>query len=263
MIKILVIDDDKTICKHMVKYLSEQLGHKAFCVTNPLEALPFIEKEAPHVVLLDVFMKEMNGLDLLKQIKEKYGNTVKVIMITVAGDTDENTARQYGADDFIRKPFDREYLRDVVMVKLQEVLGFKRKGELPKKDIPSILIVDDEKETVDHIEFFLKRVIECQVDTANSGEKAFDLIQKKDYDLVFLDIRMPGLSGIDVIKKVKAIKTLPDTLVITGYVDPEIGEQVKLEGAMGYIPKPIYLENFRRQIKDILAKKNKYFEKGS
>jgi len=263
MVKILVIDDDKTICKHLVKYISEQLGHKAFSVSNPLEALPFIEKEAPHVILLDVFMKEMNGLDLLKQIKEKYGNTVKVIMITVAGDTDENTARKNGADDFIRKPFDREYLRDVVMVKLQEVLGFKRKEELPKKGIPSILVVDDEKETVEEIEFFLKRVIECTIDTANDGKKAFDLIQKNDYDLVFLDIKMPGFSGFDVMKNVKAIKPLPDILVITGYVDGDVGEQVKKEGAIGYIPKPIYLENFKKQIKNILSRKKKYFEKGS
>jgi DNA-binding response OmpR family regulator len=263
MIKILVIDDDKAICKHLVKFLSEQLGHKATCLTNPLEAVAVIEKEAPHIVLLDVFMKEMNGLDLLRQIKQKYGNTVKVIMITVAGDTDELKAREFGADDFIRKPFDREYLRGVVMVKLQEVLGFKRKEELPKKDIPLVLIVDDETETVEEIEFFLKRVIECTIDTASDGKKASELMQKNDYDLVFLDIKMPGFSGFDVMKNVKAIKPLPDILVITGYVDGDVGEQVKKEGAIGYIPKPIYLENFKKQIKNILSKKKKYFEKGS
>ena len=82
-------------------------------------------------------------------------------------------------------------------------------------------------------------------------------------DLVFLDIKMPGLSGIDVIKKIKAIKPLPDTLIITGYMDADVLEQVKKDGALGCVTKPIYLEHFKRLTKDILAKKNKYFEKGS
>jgi len=263
MIKILVVDDDKAICKHLLKYLGEQLGHQVFGVTNPLEALAVIEKEAPHLVLLDVFMKELNGLELLRQIKTKYGNTIKVIMITVAGDTDELKARELGADDFIRKPFEREYLRDVAMEKIQEALGYRRKNKPAEKDIPVILVVDDEEETVNEIKFFLNRVIECKVDTAENGNKAFALIEKKNYDLMFLDIKMPGLSGIDLMRKVKKVKPLPDTFVITGYADGDVVQQVQEEGAISYLPKPIYLESFKNMVKDILTKKNKYFEKGS
>jgi|GEM_PF-14427 len=263
MIKILVIDDDKLICKHLLKYLGEQLGHQVFGVTNPLEAMDIIEKEAPHLVLLDVFMKELNGLDLLRQIKDKYGNMVKVIMITVAGDTDENTARALGADDFIRKPFDRDYLRDVAMEKIQEALGYRKKNKPDEKAIPLILVVDDEQETIDEIKYFLNRVIDCKVDTALNGNEAYVLLEKKNYDLMFLDIKMPGMNGLDLMRKVKQIKSLPDTFIVSGYTDGELHEQVKAEGVLGYIPKPIYLENFKRLLKDTLSRKNKYFEKGS
>lgn len=263
MIKILVVDDDKTTAKHLAKYFSDKLGHVSFSVSNPEEVLPLIEREAPHVILLDVFMPQMNGLELLKQIKEKYGNTVKVIMITVAGEDDENEAVKRGADDFVRKPFDRDYLRDVVMEKIEEVLGYRRKGQLKEKEIPSVLIVDDEAEVVEDIKYFLKRIIECRIDTAEDGNKAFSLIEKKDYDLIFLDMKMPKMSGLDLMRKIKTIKPLPDILVVTAYADGGLAEQVKEEGAIEYIPKPIFLQIFKKKVKEVLKKKGKYIEKGS
>jgi DNA-binding NtrC family response regulator len=261
MIKILIVDDDQLICKHLKKFFGEVLGHTVFTVSNPKEAMPVIEKEAPHVVLLDVLMEEMSGLDLLKEIKEKYGNTVKVIMITITGGKDATEAKLLGADEFIRKPFERDYLRDVVMDKIQEVLNYDRK-DLPKDKIPNILVVDDEKEVLEEVRFFLKRVIECDVDIAKSGEDAFGLIKKNNYDLIFLDIKMPGMSGLDLIKRVKPVKPLPDIVIITGYADGDIATRCQEAGAIGYIPKPIYLDNFKKTVKEILTKKGKYFEKG-
>lgn len=263
MIKILIVDDDKVIAKHLAKFFGDKLGHKSFVVNNPLEAMPLIEKEAPHVVLLDVFMDQMSGMEVLKQIKEKYGNTVKVIMITVAGEDSQTQAKNLGADDFIRKPFDEVYLRDVVMEKIQEVLGYRKKDSIPADKIPNILIVDDEKETLHEISYFLTRVIECKVDTAESGYKAQPLIEGADYDLVFLDIKMPGMSGLELMKKIKIVKTLPDIIMVTGYADGDVAETAKAAGALDYIPKPIYLENFKRKLKEVLEKKGKYFEKGS
>jgi YesN/AraC family two-component response regulator len=181
----------------------------------------------------------------------------------VAGEKEEREAALFGSDGFIHKPFDQDYLRDVVMEKIQEVLGYRRKQKVLDKNVPSILIVDDETETVNELKYFINRIIEAKVDTAHNGTDGFNLIKDNDYDLVFLDIKMPGMNGLDVMRKIKAIKPLPDTLVITGYSDGDIAEESKEAGALGYIPKPIFLENFKRLIKDILSKKNKYIEKGS
>lgn len=263
MIKILIVDDDKKTCKYLCQYFGKKLGHSAFSVSDPQEAFPLIEKEAPHVVLLDVFMPQVNGLEVLRQIKEKYGNTVKVIMVTVAGEDSEKQAKALGADDFIHKPFDRDYLRDVVMEKIQEVLGYRRKEPICKEDIPSILIVDDEIETVKTLSYLLPRVIECKIDTAADGKKAFSLLTDNNYDLVFLDIKMPGMSGLELMAKIKEVKSLPDIIVVSAYCDGAVAEKVKEEGAVDYITKPIYLENFKLKVKEILQKKGKYLEKGS
>ncbi len=88
-------------------------------------------------------------------------------------------------------------------------------------------------------------------------------MEKKDYDLIFLDMKMPGMSGLDLMKKIKKIKPLPDILVITAYSDGDLAQQVKDEGALEYIPKPIFLQAFKNKIKEVLKKKGKYVEQGS
>lgn len=262
MIKILIVDDNKKFCEKVAEFF-EKLGHKAFAVSNPLEVIQMVEKEAPHVVLLDIFMPEMSGLEVLKQIKEKYGNTVKTVVVTVADDEEnKNKANDLGADAFVHKPFDNVYLREVVMKKIEEALGYRGKDSLPYEKIPNILIADDEVQTVEDINYFLNRVIECRVDTADNGDKAYALMKKNDYDLVFLDLKMPGLSGMEVMKEIKKDKPLPDVMVVTGYDSSDVARKVVAEGAIEYIPKPLYLENFKTKVKTILKKKGKYFEKG-
>lgn len=262
MIKILIVDDNQRFCEKVAEFF-EKLGHKAFIVSNPLKVIEVVEKEAPHVMLLDIFMPELNGLEVLKQVKEKYGNTVKVVVVTVADDEDnKNKAASLGADAFVHKPFDNVYLREVVMKKIEEALGYRGKDKLPADKIPSILIADDETQTIDELKYFLNRVIECKIDTAADGDKAYAAMKKNDYDLVFLDLKMPGMSGIEVMKTIKKEKTLPDIMVVTGYDSLEVARKVIEVGAIEYIPKPIYLENFKTKVKAFLIKKGKYFEKG-
>lgn len=263
MIKILIVDDDKRFCEKVAEYF-EELGHLAFTVTKPSDVVGVIEKEAPHVVLLDLFMpSKENGMGVLKEIKEKYGNTVKVVVVSVADDVETRAkAKTLGADEYVNKPFNNVYLRDVVMKRIEEALGYRGKAVIPQDQIPRILIADDEIEVVEDIKFFLNRVIECKVDTTKDGNETLTLINKNNYDLVFLDIKMPGLSGLDVMREARKTKELPDIIVVTAWDSTEVARKVLKEGALEYIPKPFSLENFKLKVKSVLEKKNKYFEKG-
>jgi len=261
MIKILIVDDDAQTSERLADFVS-QYGHKAMVVNNPLKALSLIETEAPHIVLLDVYMPQASGLDILKQIKEKYGNTVKVIMITVADNEAGQQAQKLGADDFIRKPWSRTYLRETVMKKIEEVQGWRGKGSLDA-DIPRILAVDDEKEVIELLESFLNRIVKCELETATTGMAALELMLKNDYDLVLLDLRMPDLTGEAIIERVKKEKALPDILVVTGYTSIKTAGKLIQMGAVDCIPKPITLEAFKINVKKVLEKKGKYLEKGS
>ena len=125
-------------------------------------------------------------------------------------------------------------------------------------EIPKVLVVDDELEVLQNLKSIVSHMIECQIDDANNGNDAILKMQENDYDLVILDIKMPEASGIDAMRKIKETKSLPDILVITAYDSASIAEEVVSEGAVDYIPKPIYPDNLKLKIKQILEPKNMY-----
>lgn len=119
-----------------------------------------------------------------------------------------------------------------------------------------ILIVDDEKEIRDFLESFLKRRFSCEVKTADQGNKALELIQKEQFSLVLLDIKMPGLSGIDVLKRIKNLSPQTKVIMITGYDSSQVIQEVFKEGAEDYILKPLAINVVYQKVKDVLAKEN-------
>jgi len=121
-----------------------------------------------------------------------------------------------------------------------------------------ILIVDDEKDVLEHFSHHLNRLLDCQIDLAVTGEEALKKIKANKFDLIFLDIKMPGLSGIDVLRRLKTDNILPDVIVMTGYDSRQVAKEVLEVGAIGYLIKPIPAETLYEKAKEILTKKNKY-----
>jgi CheY-like chemotaxis protein len=68
----------------------------------------------------------------------------------------------------------------------------------------NLLIVDDEPDMLNLLKRSLEPELGCRVDTASSGEAALSMIRTSDYDLVLADIKMPGISGLEVLEQVKA-----------------------------------------------------------
>lgn len=122
MEKILVVDDEIEVCNALKEFLSIK-GYTAFTAQNGQAALALVQTENPHVVLLDVIMPGMSGIETLEEIK-RVAPATGVVMITAV--TDEalgNQALRLGADDFITKPVDLDYLETVLMVKIVDILG--------------------------------------------------------------------------------------------------------------------------------------------
>ena len=128
MAKILVVDDEKEICL-MQKVFFERRGHKVVIVTNPLEAMKTVESEKPQIVLLDVVMDGMSGLEVLKKIKE-FNHKIKVIMVSVVDDAiKKEEALKLGADAYVGKPFNTFDLESVVMEQMEEFFGFRKEAD--------------------------------------------------------------------------------------------------------------------------------------
>ena len=116
-----------------------------------------------------------------------------------------------------------------------------------------ILIVDDEPIVRDSIRDWLEDA-GYQVATAESGEEALEMIEKQDFSVMVLDIRLPGKTGITVLKEVKALKPEIKSIVITAYHTAELSDEAKKLGAVDYLIKPIAPDDLERLIYETLLK---------
>jgi len=124
----------------------------------------------------------------------------------------------------------------------------------------TVLIVDDSKIMRNIIKTLLsEQNIECEILEAGDGNEAFDLLMEQPVDLVFLDWNMPNLSGIDFLKKVRAIDKFMDVPIIM--ITSESAKYNVIEalktGATDYIVKPINGKMFAEKISKILNQKGK------
>ncbi len=115
----------------------------------------------------------------------------------------------------------------------------------------SVLIVDDEPIVRESIRDWLKDA-GYQVTTAESGEEALELIEKQDFGVMVLDIRLPGKTGIMVLKEVKAQRPWIKSIIITAYPSSETTSEAKKLGAIDYLVKPIIPDDLERLIREIL-----------
>ena len=115
--RILVVDDEPSVREVLSRFLKAK-GFEVNAVSNGREALDHLKRDTPHLVLLDLKMPELDGLDVLKALREAE-KRISVMMITANSDLEvARKTMELGACDYIVKPFDLEYLRTTVMAKL-------------------------------------------------------------------------------------------------------------------------------------------------
>ena len=123
-------------------------------------------------------------------------------------------------------------------------------SEHPKR----ILIVDDEETlTFSLYQSFIMSKENFEVVTAASGDEAWEKIEEDEFDVVITDITMPGITGIELLKKIK-LKS-PDTpvIIMTAYGSDEKKEEAILSGAYEYVEKPFEIRSLKELITNALS----------
>ncbi len=114
-----------------------------------------------------------------------------------------------------------------------------------------VLIVDDEPIVRESIRDWLEDA-GYSVSTAQDAEEALDLIEKKDFSVLVLDIRLPGQSGLAVLRKVKAQRPWIKSIIITAYPSEETTQEAKNLGAIDYMIKPVVPDELEKMINETL-----------
>jgi DNA-binding NtrC family response regulator len=99
-----------------------------------------------------------------------------------------------------------------------------------------VLVVDDEAEVVDVLKEHFEETYD--VDTAADGKRALKLIRTRRPEVVLLDIHMPGLNGLEVLKRIEKVDGKPAVIVVTANEDTDVAAQAMTQGAFSYVPKP-------------------------
>lgn len=127
-------------------------------------------------------------------------------------------------------------------------LDFSHEAKTLKRvEVPNpkarILAVDDEEIILDSFRKILV-MAGYSVDTVQTGQEALALIQKRHYDFVFTDLKMPEMDGVEVCKAVKHLRPDIDVIIITGYASVESAVETMKYGAMDYVQKPLLKTNW-------------------
>jgi len=107
-----------------------------------------------------------------------------------------------------------------------------------------ILVIDDEEVVLDSCTQVLDGG-DCRVTTANNGAEGLKRLEELQPDLIFLDLKMPGLSGLEVLERIRAKQPLMVVIVITGYATVSSAVEAMKKGAFDFLPKPFTPEELR------------------
>ncbi len=117
-----------------------------------------------------------------------------------------------------------------------------------------VLIVDDEQ---DFLETIVKRLKARNINVtgAESGYQALELLDGGDFDVVILDVKMPGMDGIETLREIKKKRPLVEVIMLTGHASVESGIQGMQLGAFDYLMKPVALDELLAKVRQAHERK--------
>jgi DNA-binding NtrC family response regulator len=241
--RILVVDDNEQFCQNVTDIL-EVRGYEVVTAYDGFKALELVKRNGFGLVLMDVKMPVMDGVETFKKVKETAPGT-PVIMVTA-----------FAVEDLIR-----EALREGAFGSLKKPLDFDQLFELIERATPDgelILVADDDKNLCTN----MKDVLSdngYRVCVAYNGNKAVAKAWKNNFDVILLDLKMPVLNGLETYLSIRDFRPDVVAIIITGYpqeMSKLIG-QARQEHAYTCLEKPINMDKLVSLLERIKEEKDK------
>ena len=235
--KIIYVDDMNYSLISFKKGLGKY--YEIYLAESAANMYKILEKIKPDLILLDVNMPDVDGYDTIKDLKSNDRfSEIPVIFLTCASDK-ENVVKgmSLGAGDYIIKPFNTEKLIESIENQFNPKAVKAKKID---KSIynPSVLVVDDFTSMLRTINYALHE--RYNVSLLSKSEVVMDFLNNNKIDLILLDYIMPGLSGFDLLPKIRALsdyKFTPIIIITTEGTLKNVNDAIAL-GASDFIVKP-------------------------
>ncbi len=238
---VLVVEDDPSSFELISAYLEED-GYRVVHAATGEEAPEMARTVQPTIIALDIILPDKDGWWVLQQLKSS-PETMYIPVVIVSVLQDEETAFSMGAADYIVKPVSRKYL-------LERIDMLRHANDEGR--ISDILVVDDDEEFVETLAGMLEDAA-FSVDRAYTGLQGIELATRQKPDLIFLDLILPDISGLEIIEFLKmdaSTKDIPIVVVTAKDIKEEERRMLdgKIEAAArkGHHDKHDFLAEIRR-----------------
>ncbi len=239
MASILIVDDEPSFCEFL-KVILKSHGHDVLTAHTGRDALAVFQQRRPQFTLLDLHMPEMDGLEVLKRI-HALDPRASVMILTAWGSEDlALAARQLGAVDFLSKALSL----DTIVRTLEGILQPSQGAEPPSLQADSILLVDDNPETLARYAHAL-RDSGYELRLARDAFAALQVLDKESPALVVLDLDMTESLEVEVLHRLRARNYMGGIILLTSPKSRLLVLDAAQLGAIDILRKPVHQETLR------------------
>ncbi|MFP4156998.1 MAG: response regulator [Opitutales bacterium] len=234
--RILTVDDSRTV-HILVSKAFKDCGVEILKASNGVEGLSVASKEDPDLILLDITMPVMDGVEMLTRLKgDPQLKQIPVVMLTAEGGRDAvMKIAKMGIRDYIVKPFSE----DKLLEKVGRIVDLnKEEQEKTILDQLNILVVEDKPVIVDAIKEGLSH-LPWEIVVAGGAPEGFEKFQDRDFDLVLVSLSLGADSGFELFKKLQEAKKKTPVIGMVVKTDADRQHKAMQVGFDGLITKPL------------------------
>ena len=240
---LLLVDDNVSLTRTMSLIFSRK-GYEVAPAETGFEAIDKVKEKPYDIIFMDIKMPVMDGVDTYKKIKKIRSDAVVMMMTAYAVEDLIQEALQEGAYGVIYKPMD-----------INKVVGIIEEAKKIKKGA-LIMIVDDDPGTCTSFRNILNKQ-GYEVGVANNGDKAIEMAKSKKYDLIFIDMKLPTINGLETYIAINKVNPEAVAVMMTAYrqeMDELVNEAIK-NNAYTCMYKPFDMEGMLKMVEDIMQRK--------
>ncbi|UCE60218.1 MAG: response regulator [Phycisphaerales bacterium] len=236
---VLIVDDEKNMRTTLADILDEE-GYEVVTAATGEEAIEFCTRRGFDVVLLDVRMPGIDGVETFRRIRRHRDNIRVIMMSAFSVDELKQAALYEGAIAFLSKPLD-----------VQQVV--KLVGEV--KDT-AILVVEEDEETSSKL-YDALRGQGYRVTLTARPHDALDLVEQIQFDLIFIEAKLPAMNGLELYLAIRKVTPSAVAIMITGMEEEfeEIAQEVVRRTAYTVVKKPLDMDQILAMLERITGKR--------
>jgi DNA-binding NtrC family response regulator len=283
-IRVLLVDDEEDYVKALAERMDMRDLQSRVALSGE-EALRVLDDDPPDVIVLDLRMPGMQGMEVLERVRQDHPQVQVIILTGHGGDQEEKEARRLGAFEYLQKPADtgdlvntirgawrrsleaaKEFLREsrdefdrsmtaAAMAEgglTEEAAEMMAPAEPKEAETPEgglkVLLVDDEE---DYVRTMAERMEMREVgsDVALTGEEALSMLEDDLPDVIVLDLKMPGMGGLEVLGQVKKGHPEIQVIILTGHGSDKEEVEARRLGAFDYLRKPVDINDLMEAVR--------------